>query len=289
MKRLLAILFVGVLFCSATLARAASLTYSAPATLILTSPAVNLTVNAGSVADSVIVKATSVVISLSSSTGGTFTLTSPEALSSSTTGSGGSDAQSCSGGAETDTITQSSASETYTLTPTGSACTTSSGGGGNGGGGVSVGVASAYGEPYVPGVGIVTSSTLASSTTVTANPTIAASTSSLSELNTLEAELAALEAEAHGSSPSGSSSAHYAFTRNLSLWNTGSDVKELQLFLISQASGPAAARLKAHGMSQVFGLLTYNALVEFQKSVGITPAAGYFGPKTRAYINAEER
>jgi peptidoglycan hydrolase-like protein with peptidoglycan-binding domain len=48
------------------------------------------------------------------------------------------------------------------------------------------------------------------------------------------------------------------------------------------ASGPAAAALARHGATRVFGMLTYRALVEFQETHGITPAKGYFGPKTRA-------
>jgi peptidoglycan hydrolase-like protein with peptidoglycan-binding domain len=81
--------------------------------------------------------------------------------------------------------------------------------------------------------------------------------------------------------------ASFSFSRNLHLWDQGPDVTALQTFLISEASGPAAAKLQAHGTSQVFGLLTYNALREFQASVGIR-ATGYFGPLTRAYITAHE-
>ncbi len=64
----------------------------------------------------------------------------------------------------------------------------------------------------------------------------------------------------------------------------GNDVKELQLFLIRQASGPAAAKLKAHGTTENFGILTFNALKEFQKQAGIVPDSGYFGPITRRSI-----
>jgi peptidoglycan hydrolase-like protein with peptidoglycan-binding domain len=60
----------------------------------------------------------------------------------------------------------------------------------------------------------------------------------------------------------------------------------LQLYLIFQNAGPAARKLKAHGVTKNFGTLTYNALMEFQKKAGITPASGYFGPKTRAYVNS---
>ena len=34
----------------------------------------------------------------------------------------------------------------------------------------------------------------------------------------------------------------------------------------------------------MFGSLTKKALITFQKAKGITPASGYFGPKTRAFI-----
>jgi hypothetical protein len=67
---------------------------------------------------------------------------------------------------------------------------------------------------------------------------------------------------------------------------TGNDVQQLQRFLIAQASGPAARKLKAHGTTKTFGLLTYAALIELQKSAGIVPAAGYFGAITRAYITS---
>jgi hypothetical protein len=115
-------------------AYAAPLNYTANENIVITSPAVNLTIQAGSVADSVVVSDTSLTVILSSTTGGTFVITSPQALNISTSGSGGTFTQVCSTGTETETITQTSSSETYTLTPSGSACVQSSGGGGGGGG-----------------------------------------------------------------------------------------------------------------------------------------------------------
>ena len=112
------------------------------------------------------------------------------------------------------------------------------------------------------------------------------STSDLQALiNSLTAQLRSLLAQAgqgSGASP------RVFFVRNLSLRVTGNDVGDLQQFLINEASGPAATALKAHGATTVFGMLTDNALKEFQKKVGIVPASGYFGPKTRAYVNAIE-
>ncbi len=75
--------------------------------------------------------------------------------------------------------------------------------------------------------------------------------------------------------------------KDLKFGMTDSDVSILQQFLIDQNKGPAALALKAHGVTNFFGKLTQAALAEWQKVNGITPAAGYFGPKTRASIKAQ--
>jgi hypothetical protein len=73
---------------------------------------------------------------------------------------------------------------------------------------------------------------------------------------------------------------------DLGTGNRGNDVMTLQQFLISQGKGPAAQALASTGGTPYFGTLTRAALAEFQKSVGITPASGYFGAKTRAYVSS---
>ena len=55
------------------------------------------------------------------------------------------------------------------------------------------------------------------------------------------------------------STTHFVFTRNFSYGVTGNDVKELQQFLIQENKGPSAQKLKAHGTTKTFGILTYNA------------------------------
>jgi murein L,D-transpeptidase YcbB/YkuD len=100
-------------------------------------------------------------------------------------------------------------------------------------------------------------------------------------LASLEAQLQALQSEASGTTT-------VSFARNLSYGMTGNSVKALQSFLIKKNAGPAARRLAAHGATTNFGPLTKAALIEFQKSVGIKLASGYFGPITRAYVNAHE-
>lgn len=68
------------------------------------------------------------------------------------------------------------------------------------------------------------------------------------------------------------------------MWDQGTDVNELQKYLVAENKGPAAEALAKHGTTDTFGPLTFAALKEFQKAVGITPDSGYFGPITRGYI-----
>lgn len=74
------------------------------------------------------------------------------------------------------------------------------------------------------------------------------------------------------------------FTRNLYLGMDGPDVAALQNFLIENATGFAARHLSDVGVSGYFGVLTQNALKEYQAANGIMPLSGFFGGKTRELI-----
>jgi murein L,D-transpeptidase YcbB/YkuD len=128
---------------------------------------------------------------------------------------------------------------------------------------------------------------VSASSSSTVSPPSQSSTTTIAsltaELANLESQLAALQAEANGTT---TTNHQFVFTRNLHLGMTGADVNALQLFLIAKNSGPAAQKLAAHGTTTYFGALTQNALIEFQKKVGIKPAIGYFGAITRAWVNA---
>ena len=76
-----------------------------------------------------------------------------------------------------------------------------------------------------------------------------------------------------------------SFGRSLFIGSKGLDVAALQKFLISKNSGPSARALGSNGSTLYFGRLTKSALIEFQMINGITPSIGYFGPKTREFIN----
>jgi hypothetical protein len=72
----------------------------------------------------------------------------------------------------------------------------------------------------------------------------------------------------------------YNFTRDLAQGMSGQDVTELQKVLIKEGYLTSSSPLG------YFGPLTRAAVVKYQVAHGITPAAGYVGPKTRAVLNA---
>jgi len=77
-----------------------------------------------------------------------------------------------------------------------------------------------------------------------------------------------------------SAQAGFTFTRDLTINSTGADVNALQAFLISKGFMIPA------GPTGFFGTQTRTALASFQATYGISPAAGYFGPVTRARVHA---
>ncbi|MEK9155009.1 MAG: peptidoglycan-binding protein [Patescibacteria group bacterium] len=71
----------------------------------------------------------------------------------------------------------------------------------------------------------------------------------------------------------------YKFSRDLKLGSKGEDVSQLQQFLKEN-------KFFIGEITGFFGAITKQSLMNYQKSVGISPAAGYFGTKTRNYINS---
>jgi hypothetical protein len=69
------------------------------------------------------------------------------------------------------------------------------------------------------------------------------------------------------------------FTRNLRVSDSGEDVRRLQDFLIKKKL------LLIDKSTGYFGPLTFKALVNYQKSAGITPTSGFFGPITRGVVS----
>ncbi len=113
------------------------------------------------------------------------------------------------------------------------------------------------------------------------------STSDLqSKIDMLKMQLTALIAKMNGSVAS-APAASGSFTMDLDVGSTGADVKMLQAYLNAKgftvaATGPGSVGYE----TMTFGGATKAALAKFQAAKGIMPAAGFFGPKTRAYMIA---
>lgn len=106
----------------------------------------------------------------------------------------------------------------------------------------------------------------------------------------LEAQIAKLLADiaALQGQTSSSSSQSYTFTSDLTVGSTGESVKQLQMYLNNKGYAVASTGVGSKGMeSMYFGMLTKAALARYQAAMGISPAVGYFGPITRAKVNAD--
>jgi len=103
------------------------------------------------------------------------------------------------------------------------------------------------------------------------------------QIASLLAQITALQLQL--SSTQGTTTASYNFTRDLTMGSKGDDVKALQQFLNSKGYKVASSGAGSSGNeTTTFGSLTKAALAKYQAAVGISPTAGYFGTKTRAYV-----
>ena len=101
------------------------------------------------------------------------------------------------------------------------------------------------------------------------------------------ATMASVKAALEGTSTGAGVSSIGSFMRDLELGVTGADVKTLQVFLNTHGYTIASSGAGSLGNeTTMFGSLTRAAVIKYQKAKGITPAVGYFGPKTRAAVNA---
>jgi peptidoglycan hydrolase-like protein with peptidoglycan-binding domain len=79
---------------------------------------------------------------------------------------------------------------------------------------------------------------------------------------------------------------NFVFARNLSAGVVNADVKELQKYLNAHGFVVSKAGAGSTGRETTkFGAATLAALIKFQQANQIKPAAGYFGPLTRAFVN----
>ncbi|HEY1037026.1 MAG TPA: fibronectin type III domain-containing protein [Candidatus Paceibacterota bacterium] len=78
---------------------------------------------------------------------------------------------------------------------------------------------------------------------------------------------------------------HFSFERNLHVGAKGPDVKALQVYLNSRGFAVSDSGAGSAGNeTDMFGSKTRTTLIRFQKANGISPAVGFFGPVTRAFV-----
>jgi hypothetical protein len=78
------------------------------------------------------------------------------------------------------------------------------------------------------------------------------------------------------------------FTRDLTVGSQGNDVKALQEYLNNHSFTVASSGAGSPGNeSTYFGPATQTALIKFQTAKNIVPASGYFGAKTRTFVNGQ--
>lgn len=244
------------------------------------------------VIESITVNATDFSVTLLS--GSTFQVTAPGLERLSTDTNVGNTVYTCSS-SQSLIKYEPTTTVTVTITPSSTLCSTdtsstsggstSSGGGGGGG-------SSTPATPATP----ATATTPAIPATP-ATPAKSASGLSATQIQSILGVLASFDADAatialvkaslEGTVTAGSvtSTAVSVFKANLTVGSLGSEVKALQEYLNSHGYAVATSGPGSSGNETTrFGAATKAALIKFQKAKGITPAAGYFGPKTRAAI-----
>jgi hypothetical protein len=113
-------------------------------------------------------------------------------------------------------------------------------------------------------------------------PASAQTTASLqAQIQALLAQITQLQAQMGTTSSQTTTTSSYSFTKDLTLGSTGADVSALQQLLITKGYLTAVSAPTGY-----FGTLTQSALAAYQSANGITPSVGYFGPKTRAFLNS---
>lgn len=178
------------------------------------------------------------------------------------------------GGVATSSASSSSSASSISSSVSSEAVTTGGGGGGGGGGGMPGG-ATAGNLPtpsfvVIPGAGATT--------------TPPESREDLERrLNELKRQLiiALLKSKHKGFAEIGPA----IFSRDMKFCDNGEDARALQIFLNLSGFTVAESGNGSPGRETIgFGNRTVNALARYQAANGISPAKGFFGPKTRAFI-----
>ena len=190
---------------------------------------------------------------------------------------------------------------TVTITPSTTLCSSTDSGGGS-----STTISNSPTTPAVTTTPVTTPATTTPAVTtsvtpaVTTTPAVSASGLSASQIQSILDVLASFNADAatiasvkvslEGTTVgSVTSSAVHAFKTDLTMGSLGEEVRALQQYLNAHGYTVSSTGAGSKGNETTrFGGLTKAALIKFQKAKGITPAVGYFGPKTRAAVEADK-
>lgn len=131
---------------------------------------------------------------------------------------------------------------------------------------------------------------------VSSNPSALASTlvtqfrSTLNQAIALNLSLSKIISEALGTLPASTPTVNNSPVSlpegDLQFGSKGMEVVKLQEFLIAKNVGGEAAKLAYAGATGNFGAITQSALIEYQLSMGIVPATGYYGAATRVKVES---
>lgn len=259
-------------------ALAATVTLTADTTVVLPSDGSIYTLSSGGTFDQLAVSAGTMTFTMSAGESVTITGGVSQAL----TNDGGF-AYTC-GSPSTLTLSASS-NITVNVTPASGGC--------GGGSSTSYTTYSITGPPTTPiatttpAAPVATSTPAAPASGLTSTQ-IAALLSLLASFHADQSIIAKVSAELNGQATSSATKAGApTFARDLKTGDTGTDVRALQTYLDTHGSPVAASGPGSTGQeTEKFGALTKAALATFQAAHGISPAAGYFGPLTRAYLAA---
>ncbi len=104
------------------------------------------------------------------------------------------------------------------------------------------------------------------------------------QINALLSQIAALQSQLANQTGGSGSAVHCTFTRDLTVGVTGNDVMCLQQYLNDGGNSMVSASGAGSrgNESMYFGSRTAAAVAKWQAANGLSPAVGYFGPKSRA-------
>ena len=314
MKKLLTVLSIAAL-CAPTLAFATAGDVSMTTSAVFDVGGIEVDVSGSAVSvSSVVVSNTSIAFTLAS--GDTFTISAPLLNRLYTDTGTGLTSDNCSAAHSILTYEgPSSGTVTVTVTPSAtvlcadpttgsqgssSGSSSSSGGGGGGGGGGSIAITPPVASATTTSPTATTTPTVSSTPTITTTTTPPASGLSDLQINAIlslltsfgadDATIANVQATLNGvTTGSVTSAAVHVFKTNLQLGSLGNEVKALQQYLNAHGYPVTANGAGSPGNETTkFGPATKAALIKFQKANNITPAVGYFGPKTQAVVNVNQ-